>query len=60
ISTCPQGDLSVAAWGPDAADPISTCRPLGVEVYQPESHLLEGWEPTPQASYGGSHGVQFP
>ena len=46
ISTCPQGDLSVPAWGSDAADPISTCRPLGVEVYQPQPELLEGWEPT--------------
>ena len=60
ISTCPQGDLSVAAWGPDAADPISTCRPLGVEVYQPAAELLEGWKPTTPVDYGGVHGVQLP
>ena len=58
ISTCPQGDLSVAAWGPDAADPISTCRPLGVEVYQPQNELLKGWEPTSVAEYGGTHGLE--
>ncbi|PKB67441.1 MAG: hypothetical protein BZY81_04740 [SAR202 cluster bacterium Io17-Chloro-G4] len=58
ISTCPQGDLSVAAWGPDAADPISTCRPLGVEVYQPAPELLEGWIPSVLADYGGMHGLE--
>ena len=57
ISTCPQGDLSVPAWGSDAADPISTCRPLGVEVYQPQPELLEGWEPTSPVEYLGFHGL---
>ncbi len=57
ISTCPQGDLSVPAWGSDAADPISTCRPLGVEVYQPQPELLEGWEPTSPVEYLGIHGL---
>ena len=37
ISTCPQGDLSVQAWGQDADDPIDTCHPLGVEIYQAPS-----------------------
>ena len=60
ISTCPQGDLSVAAWGPDTADPSSTCRPLGVEVYQPPLELLEGWEPRPPADYSGVHGLRLP
>lgn len=60
ISTCPQGDLSVAAWGPNPADPSSTCRPLGVEVYHPPLELLEGWEPRPPADYSGVHGLQFP
>src|SRR3954453_1568637 len=32
ISTCPGGDLSVPLWGPDAGDPLSVCRPLGIEV----------------------------
>ena len=57
ISTCPQGDLSVPAWGSDAADPISTCRPFGVEVYQPQPELLEGWEPTLSVEYLGIHGL---
>ncbi len=59
ISTCPHGDLSVAMWGPDAADPISTCRPLGVEVYQPAPELLEGWTPAPPVDYRGLHGVRL-
>ncbi|MBI4561242.1 MAG: urea carboxylase-associated family protein [Candidatus Rokubacteria bacterium] len=60
ISTCPHGDLSVAMWGPDAADPISTCHPLGVEVYQPVAELLEGWKPAPPVDYGGLHGFRLP
>ena len=43
ISTCPGGDLSIPLWGPDARDPIEVCRPLGVEVWQPEAGLLAGW-----------------
>ena len=58
ISTCPQGDLSIPAWGSDAADPISTCRPLGIEVYQPLPELLEGWEPTSPAEYRGIHAFE--
>ena len=27
ISVCPHGDLSVPVWGPDAGDPLATCRP---------------------------------
>ena len=60
ISTCPHGDLSVAAWVPETADPISPCRPLGVEVYQPAQELLEGWEPRPPSDYSGVHGIQLP
>ena len=60
ISTCPQGDLSVAAWGPNAADPSSTCRPLGVEIYQTAPELLEGWVPPSPPDYTGMHGVQLP
>jgi uncharacterized protein YcgI (DUF1989 family) len=42
LSTCPGGDLSLAMWGPDAQDPLSVCRPLGVEIYRLEESLLEG------------------
>ena len=60
ISACPQGDLSVAAWGPDAASSESTCHPLGVEVYQPAAELLEGWTPPEPVSYAGAHGLRPP
>jgi uncharacterized protein YcgI (DUF1989 family) len=60
VSTCPHGDLSVAMWGPDAADPLATCRPLGVEVYQPAPELLEGWKPARPADYRGTHGLHAP
>ncbi len=45
ISTCPSGDLSEWGWGPEGADPIASCRPLGVEVYELDAELLEGWTP---------------
>ena len=60
ISTCPQGDLSVAAWGPDAASPESTCHPLGIEVYQPAPELLQGWASPVPVSYVGTHGLRPP
>lgn len=59
ISTCPGGDLSIPLWGPDAADPISVCRPLGVEVYQPNAELLEGWQSPQPPAYRGNHGLAF-
>ena len=43
ISTCPGGDLSIPTRGPDAGDPLPTCRPLGIEVYDVDPTLLEGW-----------------
>ncbi len=58
ISTCPGGDLSIPLWGPDAGDPLSVCRPLGVEVYQPDAALLAGWESPPPADYRGHHGLR--
>ncbi len=60
ISTCPGGDLSVPLWGPDAGDPLPTCKPLGVEVYQPEEELLAGWNSPKPADYGGNHGMRLP
>ncbi len=58
ISTCPGGDLSIPLWGPDAGDPLSVCRPLGVEVYQPDAALLAGWESPPPSDYRGHHGLR--
>jgi uncharacterized protein YcgI (DUF1989 family) len=45
ISTCPSGDLSEWGWGEDGSDPVASCRPIGVEVYELEPALLEGWRP---------------
>jgi uncharacterized protein YcgI (DUF1989 family) len=60
ISTCPGGDLSLPLWGPDAVDPLSVCRPLGVQVFQPDPALLDGWSPPPPAAYRGLHGITLP
>ncbi len=57
ISTCPHGDLSVQVWGEDAGDPIDTCHPLGVEIYQPDPGLLQGWQSPPTVDYRGIHGL---
>lgn len=47
ISTCPSGDLSVWGWDPDTRVDLAagTCKPLRVEVYQPDAALLGGWRP---------------
>jgi len=60
ISTCPGGDLSVPLWGPEAGDPLPTCRPIGVEVYEPPPDLRAGWTPSPPSDYGGNHGIRLP
>ncbi|MQF69333.1 urea carboxylase-associated family protein [SAR202 cluster bacterium AD-804-J14_MRT_500m] len=57
LSTCPQGDLSIPPWGPDAGDPSGTCRPLGVEIFETPPELLRDWEPPKPVQYGGSHGL---
>jgi uncharacterized protein YcgI (DUF1989 family) len=59
LSTCPGGDLSLAMWGPDAQDPLSVCRPLGVEIYKLEDSLLEGWSQPERAAYKGLHGLHI-
>jgi len=60
ISVCPHGDLSVPVWGPDAADALTVCRPLGVEIWQPDPALLRGWRPLPVSDYHGSHALRGP
>ena len=60
ISTCPHGDLSVQVWGEDAGDPIDTCHPLGVEVYQVDPVILEGWKSPGTVDYQGIHGLDRP
>jgi hypothetical protein len=44
ISTCPSGDLSQWGWGDEGSDPLASCHPLGVEVYELDGSLLEGWK----------------
>ncbi len=60
ISTCPHGDLSVQVWGEDVGDPIDTCHPLGVEIYQPRPGLLGGWQSPATIDYRGIHGLDRP
>lgn len=57
LSTCPGGDLSVALWGPDAQDPLTVCRPLGIEVYEIDKSILTPWKSPSVAAYGGGHGL---
>jgi len=57
ISVCPHGDLSVPVWGPAASDPLATCHPLGVEVWEPAPDLLAGWKSPPPSDYRGAHGL---
>jgi uncharacterized protein YcgI (DUF1989 family) len=51
LSSCPAGDTSIPHLGKDHGDPSATCRPLGVEVFDVRSELLEGWRsPEPVAT----------
>ena len=60
ISVCPHGDLSVPVWGPNAADALSVCRPLGVEIWEPARELLESWASPAPSAYRGRHGLRGP
>lgn len=60
LSCCPGGDLSVDLWGPDARDPLETCRPIGVDVFRLSPALLAGWESPAYAAYRGGHGMRAP
>jgi uncharacterized protein len=59
LSTCPGGDLSVPLWGPEAQDPITVCRPLGIEVQALGPRLLDGWKPPEPPAYKGGHGMKL-
>lgn len=59
LSTCPGGDLSVALWGPDAQDPLTVCRPLGIEVHALDPKLLDGWKSPQNPPYKGAHGMKL-
>jgi len=58
ISTCPGGDLSLPMWGEDAQDPLSVCRPLGIEIYDLDAELLVRWSQPVSPNYQGRHGLQ--
>ena len=60
LSACPGGDLSVDLWGPDAQDPLPTCKPLRVEVYDIDPALLDRWTPPSSPAYRGMHGLRGP
>ena len=60
ISTCPGGDLSVPLWGPDAGDPLPTCKPIGIEVYDLLPELLAGWCSPELSDYDGFFGLKQP
>jgi uncharacterized protein YcgI (DUF1989 family) len=60
LSSCPGGDLSVDLWGPESADPLSTCRPLGIEVYDLGPTLLDTWTAPRSPEYRGMHGLACP
>jgi uncharacterized protein len=60
VSTCPGGDLSVPLWGPDAGDPLPTCKPIGIEVYDLPPELLAGWSSPEPSDYDGFFGYRQP
>ena len=60
VSTCPGGDLSIPMWGPDAADPLPTCKPIGIEVYDVPKDLLAGWSSPVASDYAGFFGLKQP
>jgi len=60
LSACPGGDLSVDLWGPNAQDPLPTCKPLRVEVYDIDAALLDRWESPSSPDYRGMHGLRGP
>ncbi|MBI4671285.1 MAG: DUF1989 domain-containing protein [Chloroflexi bacterium] len=59
LSACPHGDMTLPIWGPHAVDPIQICRPLGVEVYEVDKNLLEGWSEPRVADYAGLRGFNI-
>jgi hypothetical protein len=57
ISLCPGGDLAVPLWG-EGSDAEPNCNPLRVEVFEPDSKLLDGWNPAQRVPYRGVTGVR--
>jgi uncharacterized protein YcgI (DUF1989 family) len=59
LSTCPHGDMTVDTWGPQGGDPLTVCRPLGIEVYRVTAELLHGWQVPAVSDYRGTHGMRL-
>ena len=59
LSNCPHGDMSIPIWGPNAADPLDVCRPIGIDVYDLDADLLKGWRAPAVADYRGTHGMRL-
>ncbi len=57
ISLCPGGDLAVPLWGP-GSDAEPNCNPLRIQVFEPDTMLLEGWSPARRAAYAGASGLR--
>ena len=51
---------AVPVWGPNAGDALATCRPLGVEIWQPAPDLLRGWRAPAVSDYRGGHALRGP
>jgi len=51
--------MTVDTWGPQAGDPLTVCRPLGVEVYRVAPELLHGWQSPRVSDYRGTHGMRL-
>ncbi len=55
LSACPGGNC-----GSSHSDDATTCYPLRVEVYRPESEALAQWAPAVVSDYSRSHGKSEP
>ena len=55
-----RGDLSIPMWGPDAADPLPTCKPIGIEVYDVPKQLLGAGTRQRLRDYTGFFGLKQP
>jgi hypothetical protein len=51
--------MSIPIWGPNAADPLDVCRPIGIDVYDLDADLLTGWQAPAVADYRGTHGMRL-
>ena len=60
LSNCPHGDMSAPVWGSGGGDRADICRPLAIEIWQPDAELLAGWRSPAPSDYRGNHGLIGP